>query len=44
MRRALSLAQKAKGTTFPNPAVGAVVVDAGGGVIGEGATDVYGGP
>jgi diaminohydroxyphosphoribosylaminopyrimidine deaminase/5-amino-6-(5-phosphoribosylamino)uracil reductase len=44
MRRALVLAQKAKGTTFPNPAVGAVIVNADGAVVGEGATDVYGGP
>ncbi|MDR3013122.1 MAG: bifunctional diaminohydroxyphosphoribosylaminopyrimidine deaminase/5-amino-6-(5-phosphoribosylamino)uracil reductase RibD [Chitinispirillales bacterium] len=44
MQRALALARKAKGTTFPNPAVGAVVVDAGGKVVGEGATSVCGGP
>jgi len=44
MQRALVLAQKAKGATFPNPAVGAVVVGPDGAVAGEGATDVYGGP
>jgi len=44
MQRALTLAREAKGTTFPNPAVGAVVVNAGGDVVGEGATGVYGGP
>ncbi len=44
MRRALVLADRAKGLTFPNPAVGAVVVDAAGRVVGEGATGVYGGP
>jgi len=44
MRRALELARAAKGSTFPNPAVGAVVVSAGGRVAGEGATGVCGGP
>jgi len=44
MRRALALADRAKGSTFPNPAVGAVVVDAAGRVVGEGATGVCGGP
>ncbi|MDR2593100.1 MAG: bifunctional diaminohydroxyphosphoribosylaminopyrimidine deaminase/5-amino-6-(5-phosphoribosylamino)uracil reductase RibD [Chitinispirillales bacterium] len=44
MRRALGLADRAKGATFPNPAVGAVVVDAAGRVVGEGATGVCGGP
>jgi len=44
MRRALDLAGRAKGSTFPNPAVGAVVVDAAGRVVGEGATGVCGGP
>ena len=44
MRRALELAQKAKGTTFPNPAVGAVIVNDYGKIIGEGATGVCGGP
>lgn len=44
MQRALALAQKAKGSTFPNPAVGAVIVSADGNVVGEGATDVCGGP
>jgi len=44
MRRALELARGAKGATFPNPAVGAVIVSAGGQVVGEGATDAYGGP
>jgi len=44
MRRALALADRAKGSTFPNPAVGAVVVDAAGRVVGEGATGGCGGP
>jgi diaminohydroxyphosphoribosylaminopyrimidine deaminase/5-amino-6-(5-phosphoribosylamino)uracil reductase len=44
MRRALALADRAKGLTFPNPAVGAVIVDAAGMVVGEGATGVCGGP
>ncbi|MFW6244468.1 MAG: bifunctional diaminohydroxyphosphoribosylaminopyrimidine deaminase/5-amino-6-(5-phosphoribosylamino)uracil reductase RibD [Fibrobacterota bacterium] len=44
MQQALDLAWKAKGKTFPNPAVGAVVVTPGGSVVGKGATDVCGGP
>lgn len=43
MRNALELARQAKGKTFPNPAVGAVVV-LDGRVVGTGATQVYGGP
>lgn len=43
MQLALSLADRAKGTTFPNPAVGAVVVN-NGVVVGEGATSPCGGP
>jgi diaminohydroxyphosphoribosylaminopyrimidine deaminase / 5-amino-6-(5-phosphoribosylamino)uracil reductase len=37
MRRAVTLAAAAVGTTSPNPAVGAVVLDAAGAVVGEGA-------
>ena len=44
MRRALELARVAKGATFPNPAVGAVIVSANGQVVGEGATGACGGP
>jgi diaminohydroxyphosphoribosylaminopyrimidine deaminase/5-amino-6-(5-phosphoribosylamino)uracil reductase len=44
MRRALVLADGAKGSTFPNPAVGAVIVDGAGKIVGEGATGVCGGP
>jgi diaminohydroxyphosphoribosylaminopyrimidine deaminase/5-amino-6-(5-phosphoribosylamino)uracil reductase len=36
MRRALALAERARGLTSPNPMVGALVVDAGGAVAGEG--------
>ncbi len=43
MSLAVSLAQKAKGRTFPNPAVGAVIVS-GNAVVGKGATSFYGGP
>jgi diaminohydroxyphosphoribosylaminopyrimidine deaminase / 5-amino-6-(5-phosphoribosylamino)uracil reductase len=43
MLRALELARAAKGKTFPNPAVGAVVVS-NGRIAGEGATKVCGGP
>jgi diaminohydroxyphosphoribosylaminopyrimidine deaminase / 5-amino-6-(5-phosphoribosylamino)uracil reductase len=43
MQRALELARKVKGTTFPNPAVGAVVVK-NGTIISEGATASWGGP
>lgn len=43
MSRALALAWGVKGTTIPNPAVGAVVVK-NGKIIGEGATSKWGGP
>lgn len=36
MRRALALARRGLGATAPNPAVGCVVTDAGGAVVGEG--------
>ncbi len=42
MARALSLAAGALGRTSPNPAVGAVIVDGSGIVVGEGATRAYG--
>ena len=38
MRRAIELAVSVLGTTNPNPAVGAVVLDGTGTVVGEGAT------
>src|SRR5207302_4661065 len=43
MRRAVALARDALGKTNPNPAVGAVVLDAGGAVAGEGHTQPAGG-
>lgn len=36
MRRALDLARRGLGATAPNPAVGCVVTDAGGVIVGEG--------
>lgn len=36
MRRALELAARGLGATYPNPAVGCVIVDASGRVLGEG--------
>jgi diaminohydroxyphosphoribosylaminopyrimidine deaminase/5-amino-6-(5-phosphoribosylamino)uracil reductase len=36
LERALALAERGRGTTAPNPIVGAVVVSAGGEVVGEG--------
>jgi diaminohydroxyphosphoribosylaminopyrimidine deaminase/5-amino-6-(5-phosphoribosylamino)uracil reductase len=44
MRRALSLAERGRGRTSPNPMVGAVVVDAEGVVVGRGAHEFAGGP
>jgi diaminohydroxyphosphoribosylaminopyrimidine deaminase/5-amino-6-(5-phosphoribosylamino)uracil reductase len=43
MRRALDLAADAVGRSNPNPAVGAVVLDAAGDVVGAGATQPVGG-
>jgi diaminohydroxyphosphoribosylaminopyrimidine deaminase / 5-amino-6-(5-phosphoribosylamino)uracil reductase len=43
MRRAIAISTDALGTTNPNPCVGAVVLDAGGNVIGEGITQPVGG-
>src|SRR4051794_29810900 len=43
MQRAVALAAEAVGRTNPNPPVGAVVLDAGGNVVGEGATAPIGG-
>jgi len=43
MRRAIALARTALGNTNPNPAVGAVVLDAAGSVAGEGHTQRAGG-
>ncbi|GAB2463228.1 dihydrofolate reductase family protein [Jatrophihabitans fulvus] len=44
MHRALALADLVRGTTSPNPAVGAVVLSADGRLAGEGATTPAGGP
>lgn len=44
LRRAIELSAAALGTTSPNPPVGAVVLDAGGTVVGEGWTRPPGGP
>ncbi len=44
MERARALGWSALGRTSPNPAVGAVVLDAAGQVVGEGATAPPGGP
>ncbi|WP_199433205.1 bifunctional diaminohydroxyphosphoribosylaminopyrimidine deaminase/5-amino-6-(5-phosphoribosylamino)uracil reductase RibD [Qaidamihabitans albus] len=44
MARALALSAGVRGTTSPNPPVGAVILDAKGGTVGEGATQPPGGP
>ncbi len=44
MHRALALADTVRGRTSPNPAVGAVILDAGETLVGEGATAPAGGP
>lgn len=44
MDRAIALSETARGTTHPNPPVGAVVFDADGAIVGEGATQPPGGP
>src|SRR5262245_6267318 len=44
MRRALFVAERGRGTTSPNPMVGAVVVAPGGIVVGQGAHLVAGEP
>jgi diaminohydroxyphosphoribosylaminopyrimidine deaminase / 5-amino-6-(5-phosphoribosylamino)uracil reductase len=44
IERALELAERGRGTTHPNPVVGAVVVNPGGTVVGEGWHESPGGP
>ena len=44
MRLAIEQAQRVKGSTYPNPPVGAVIVSADGDVAGVGATAPPGGP
>ncbi len=44
MRSAISAAEGVRGTTYPNPPVGAVILDVAGAVVGTGATQPPGGP
>lgn len=44
MARALALAERGRGRTSPNPAVGAVIVDPEGIVVGSGSHEFAGGP
>jgi diaminohydroxyphosphoribosylaminopyrimidine deaminase/5-amino-6-(5-phosphoribosylamino)uracil reductase len=44
MERALDLAERGRGTTSPNPMVGAVVVAADGTIVGQGYHEQAGGP
>ncbi|WP_445170087.1 bifunctional diaminohydroxyphosphoribosylaminopyrimidine deaminase/5-amino-6-(5-phosphoribosylamino)uracil reductase RibD [Mycolicibacterium sp. Dal123E01] len=44
MRRAIAQAQRVKGSTYPNPPVGAVILSSVGDVVGAGATQPAGGP
>lgn len=44
MRLAIEQADRVKGGTYPNPPVGAVILDADGQVAGVGATQPPGGP
>ncbi|WP_268960983.1 bifunctional diaminohydroxyphosphoribosylaminopyrimidine deaminase/5-amino-6-(5-phosphoribosylamino)uracil reductase RibD [Rhodococcus spongiicola] len=44
MRLAIDASQGVRGTTSPNPPVGAVVLDASGEIVGIGATNPVGGP
>lgn len=44
MRLAVAQAEAVKGATYPNPPVGAVVLDVAGQVVGTGATQPPGGP
>src|SRR3982750_4692749 len=44
MRQALALAERGRGTTSPNPLVGALVVDRDGVIVGRGAHRIAGGP
>src|SRR5215469_6058100 len=43
MRKAIALAERGRGTTSPNPMVGALVVDGDGVIVGRGAHLVAGG-
>lgn len=44
MRLAIDLAEQVKGSTYPNPPVGAVILDRDGEIAGVGATEPPGGP
>ncbi|MGY4708637.1 bifunctional diaminohydroxyphosphoribosylaminopyrimidine deaminase/5-amino-6-(5-phosphoribosylamino)uracil reductase RibD [Mycolicibacterium sp. CBM1] len=44
MRLAIAQAQRVKGSTYPNPPVGAVILDRQGDVVGVGGTQRTGGP
>ena len=44
MRLAIEHAEQVKGATYPNPPVGAVILDAAGEVVGVGGTEPTGGP
>jgi len=44
MAAAIEQAEKVKGTTYPNPPVGAVILDRDGAIAGVGATEPPGGP
>jgi diaminohydroxyphosphoribosylaminopyrimidine deaminase/5-amino-6-(5-phosphoribosylamino)uracil reductase len=44
MRLAIDLAEQVKGSTYPNPPVGAVILDRDGEIAGVGATEPSGGP
>ena len=44
MRKALQLAERGRGTTSPNPMVGALVVDGDGVIVGRGSHEFAGGP
>ena len=44
MRKALAIAERGRGTTSPNPLVGALVVDDEGVIVGRGAHRVCDGP
>ncbi|MCX2711848.1 bifunctional diaminohydroxyphosphoribosylaminopyrimidine deaminase/5-amino-6-(5-phosphoribosylamino)uracil reductase RibD [Mycolicibacterium sp. J2] len=43
MRQAIDASERVKGTTYPNPPVGAVILDSGGQVVGVGGTEPPGG-
>jgi diaminohydroxyphosphoribosylaminopyrimidine deaminase / 5-amino-6-(5-phosphoribosylamino)uracil reductase len=44
MRLAIQRAERVKGATYPNPPVGAVILDRGGEIAGVGGTEPAGGP